>query len=88
MAEAVIETALAELRPSFEGDGFDLSVGSMSDDGAVEIIFTAGPDACADCLVPDDVLIQILDSAIRNKGVEISGVTLTKVGFDNLDGHS
>ena len=87
MAEKAIQTVLDELRPSFEGDGFDLSIGSISADGTVDIVFTAGADACAECLVPDDVLIQILDSAIRDKGAVISGVTLTKVGFDKLDPH-
>jgi Fe-S cluster biogenesis protein NfuA len=87
MAHQVIESVLEDLRPSFDQDGFGLSVGSISADGAVEIIFSATPDACVECLVPDDVLLQILDSAIRDKAADVTGVTLTKVGFERLESH-
>jgi Fe-S cluster biogenesis protein NfuA len=82
--ESVVESALEKLRPSLVADGFDLRASKRSDDGTVEVILEADPAACLDCLVPDGVIIQILEDAIREQDSSLSGVVLVKRGFDNI----
>jgi len=79
MKEAV-EEALTELRPSLAADGFDLQLDSM-DQGEVHVGLVANPDACMDCLVPDEMLVQILETSIRKRYPNLSEVVLTKHGF-------
>ena len=77
-----VESALDQLRPSLAADGFTLHLDEMDDQGRYAIVLEAGPDACADCLAPDDVLVQILESAIRAHDPSAGPVTLRKSGFD------
>jgi Fe-S cluster biogenesis protein NfuA len=79
MKEAV-EQALTELRPSLAADGFELQIDSMTGD-EVHVGLVAKPDACMDCLVPDAMLVQILETSIRKRYPGLSGVVLTKHGF-------
>jgi hypothetical protein len=85
MSEA-LEQALATIRPSLGADGYDLRIGDDSDESTVEVILEASPDACADCLVPDDVLVQIIQIAANEQG-DARSVQLRKVGFDSSTGH-
>lgn len=87
MQEAVVESALAKVRPALDADGFDLSLRSVGADGAVEVVLAARPDACLDCLVPDDMLVQIIETAIREEGNATARVTLTKEGFEAVADH-
>lgn len=86
MEKTSVEAALETLRPSLDADGFELGCGSISFDGSVTITLRARPDACMDCLVPDDVLVQILDAALREHDSSFARVTLTKLGFDDVPG--
>ena len=52
MIEA-IEEALRPLRNSLEVDGFDLKVEGV-DDGVVSLVVLAGPEACLECLIPEE----------------------------------
>jgi Fe-S cluster biogenesis protein NfuA len=85
--ESVVESALEKLRPSLVTDGFDLKASKRSDDGTVEVILEAKPAACLDCLVPDEVIVQILEDAIRQQDSSLSGVVLVKRGFENIAAH-
>jgi hypothetical protein len=85
MSEA-LEQALAIIRPSLGADGYDLRIGDDSDKSTVEVILEASPDACADCLVPDDVLVQIIQIAANEQGDD-RAVHLRKIGFDSSTGH-
>ncbi len=79
MKEAV-DAALAELRPSLDADGFDLRLDSIEGD-EVHVGLVAKTDACLECLVPDEMLVQILETSIRKRHPDLSGVKLTKHGF-------
>ena len=52
MIEA-IEAALTPIRRSLQLDGFDLKVEAI-DGGVVSILVFAGPDACLECLIPEE----------------------------------
>lgn len=87
MQKAAVESALEKVRPALDADGFDLKLDSVGDDGAVSVILEARPDACLDCLVPDEMLVTIIESAIRDEDSSLTGVTLTKSGFDAVAEH-
>lgn len=86
MQEAV-EKALANVRPALAADGFDLRVGSIEPDNSVRVVLEAKPEACMDCLVPDAVLVAILDKAIRDQDPNVGTVTVDKVGFEGVEAH-
>jgi len=85
MNDTAVEAALEAIRPSLGADGYVLKVGESNSD-AVEVILEALPEACADCLVPDAMLTQILEVAIKENGDDRT-VRLSKVGFENVEAH-
>jgi Fe-S cluster biogenesis protein NfuA len=84
MENAAVETALDNVRPALDADGFDLKLGSVGSDGAVEIVLEARADACLECLVPDQMLVKIIETAIREQDPGVGQVTLTKSGFEAI----
>ena len=52
MIEA-IEAALRPIQNSLQIDGFDLKVEGVSD-GVVSVVVSAGPEACLECLIPEE----------------------------------
>lgn len=87
MESTAIETALEKLRPGLVADGFDLRLQTIGDDGSVEIALEAKPDACLECLVPDAILVQVIESAIRDQQGSVEKVILTKLGFEDIAEH-
>jgi hypothetical protein len=59
---AVDETALADLRRTLAADDYAMDV--RRDGDGVLVRITAGPDACADCLVPPPIMKGILGGAL------------------------
>jgi len=80
MNSEAVESALEVLRPGLGADGLDLYVGALDGD-VVQVVLEAKPGACLDCVVPDDVLVQILESAIRESSTTLDRVELVKKGF-------
>lgn len=87
MESTAVETALEKLRPGLAADGFDLRLQNIGADGSVEIALEAKPDACLECLVPDAILVQVIESAIRDQQGSVEKVILTKLGFENITEH-
>lgn len=87
MDSSTIEAALEDLRPALQADGFELLLESVEDDGSVMVGLQAKPDACLDCLVPDDMLVQIIETSIKDRTPDVSRVILTKHGFDAVADH-
>ena len=55
--------ALAGIRGMLAADGYDMSLRALGTDTlAVEIL--AGPDACAECLVPKNIMSGIVRDAL------------------------
>jgi Fe-S cluster biogenesis protein NfuA len=81
-----LATALDSIRPGLEADGFDLYVKSETA-GDVIVCLAATAEACLDCLVPDDLLQQIVESALREAAPGIRKVILVKEGFDAHPAH-
>jgi hypothetical protein len=81
-----VESALEMLRPGLAADGFDLRAGVLEDND-VQVILAARPDACLDCLVPDDLMIQIIDDSIRRQDPSLGAVELVREGFEAITEH-
>jgi hypothetical protein len=82
MQASAVESALDALRPSLTQDGFSLRIGSLEANGLVKVVVEAGPDACIDCLVPEDLMVQIIEDAIRSQDAsEVVRVEIVKEGF-------
>ncbi|HEY0447690.1 NifU family protein [Actinophytocola sp.] len=80
--QQAVEKALDNVRPALAADGFDLRIGSIEPDNSVRVVLEALPDACMECLVPDAVLVAILDKAIRDEEPGVGRIHVDKVGFD------
>jgi hypothetical protein len=82
----VVDRALELIRPALAADGFDLRAGTV-EGGMVEVVIEALPDACMECLVPDDLLIQIVTDAVEADVGKVPMLRLTKIGFDGASAH-
>lgn len=82
-----VEAALAGLRPSLAADGFELRVGGWPTETTVDVVLAALPDACLDCLVPDGMLVLMIEDAIRRQNFPIEHVNLVKEGFEDAASH-
>jgi hypothetical protein len=58
-----VDTALGNFRDMLASDGYDLSWSLTAQDSVV-VRITAGPDACADCLVPLPIMEAIMSDAL------------------------
>jgi hypothetical protein len=87
MDTSAVEAALDGLRPALGADGFDLRLGAILPGGDVEVVLEARPGACLDCLVPEDMMVEILQSAIHERDNSFGAVTLVRVGFDDVEAH-
>jgi hypothetical protein len=66
------------LQPAYEflaADGFGLEVAEEA--GTLDITVTAGADACAECLVPKDVMTGILNQMLDPEGANPPTLRLT-----------
>ena len=79
----LVESALDLVRPGLDADGFDLRVEEVRPDGETVICLEARPGACLECLVPDDVLLQIIKNGITKQAGEVGQLSLVKRGFES-----
>jgi hypothetical protein len=63
---------LADVRRTLEADGFHLD--AREDGDGLHVTVTADPGTCDDCLVPKDVLRQILRRAL---GIPVESIGVT-----------
>jgi Fe-S cluster biogenesis protein NfuA len=85
--ETAIEAALDDLRPGLDSDGFKLDLHRLDPDGRIVIALEATPAACYECLVPDELLSQMVEMAIRERVPDAHEVELVKIGFENATSH-
>jgi len=73
-----LDGALEPFRPGFDADGFDVSVQDVAD-GVVVLRVVHRPDACEECLLPDDMLGPMLATAFRAVAPSVTGVRVEHV---------
>lgn len=71
-----LDRVLDQFRPGFDADGFDVAVESASAAGVVVVRVHHRPDACEECLIPDDLLTQMLTSAMREAVPDVTRVEI------------
>jgi Fe-S cluster biogenesis protein NfuA len=71
-----LDAVLGPLRPGFDADGFDVNVESVGDDGVVVVRVGHRPDACEECLIPDDMLGPMLTTAFQRAVPSVQRVDL------------
>jgi Fe-S cluster biogenesis protein NfuA len=72
-----LDAVLADLRPGFDADGFDIAVESAdAAAGVVVVRIHHRPDACEECLIPDDMLGPMLTTAMQRVAPAVQRVEL------------
>ena len=67
--------ALQQLRDVLTGDGYDLDW-ALNERNQVSVKVIAGPDACADCLVPQPIMAAILTDALSATPYKLESIEL------------
>ncbi len=67
-----VDAAITATRRSLEASGF--SVACAGRDDTLTVSVHAGPDACAECLVPKSVLESIIGGELAAQGIRVAGV--------------
>ena len=75
---ADLDRVLEPFRPGFAADGFEVSVRDAAD-GVVALQVVHKPDACEECLLPDDMLAPMLVTAFRDAAPEVTSVRIEHV---------
>jgi hypothetical protein len=70
-----LRDALQQLRDVLTGDGYDLDW-ALSAGNQVAVKVVAGPDACADCLVPQPIMAAILTDALSATPYTLESIEL------------
>jgi hypothetical protein len=73
--DATIETALQGLRDTLAADGYEL-VWSVEEDNQIRIQVVPGSEACADCLVPPELMRSIVDDSLSQTRYRVGTITL------------
>lgn len=71
LTESDLERGLDGLRAGLEADGYRIGARYL-DDGRLAIDVTATPGACADCLVPVDIMRGIAVTMLNDLGADIA----------------
>ncbi len=74
-AASTLDGAFVQFREMLASDGYDLSW-SLTDQHKVVVQIEAGPDACADCLVPLPIMEAIMSDALRPTPYELDHIEL------------
>jgi hypothetical protein len=70
-----LKDALQQLRDVLAGDGYDLDW-ALRAGNQVAVKVIAGPDACADCLVPQTIMAAILSDALSVTPYQLESIEL------------
>jgi hypothetical protein len=76
--KASVETHLAGFREGLVADGYDLLVDDVAA-GKARLRITAGPEACAECLVPKDLMIDMLKASLE----DLPEITQVELAYPN-----
>jgi hypothetical protein len=75
------ESVIAGLRATLAADDYGMDV--RPDGAGVEVRISAGPEACAECLVPKPIMLSVLQGAL---GVPGEAIALVFPGDDSGTG--
>jgi hypothetical protein len=73
----MVESALDSMRLMLRADGYGLD--TRVDGPVVEIIVSATPDACAECLVPKEMFMTMAVDLLRGEGVDVATLAISVI---------
>lgn len=68
METNTVEEALADIADGLSVDGYRLDIARAHGD-CIELHVVAGPEACADCLVPKPIMLSMIQPLVAPLGV-------------------
>jgi hypothetical protein len=71
-----VEAALADLRTAYQADGYELVVDAVTG-GTAKMRVTAGPGACAECLVPNEIAVSTIIATLG----ALTGITHVELAY-------
>lgn len=72
-----LQDAITPFRESMQADGADLElVSPVTPDGAVHLRLNLGPQACRDCIMPREFLVEMIESRLREVDPSVGSVFL------------
>lgn len=71
-----LEKALDKFRPGFQADGMELTLGELTPAGTAQVKVVMGPNACEECLMPQEMLSNLLLAGMRSAIGEITRVEI------------
>jgi len=71
----MLEKALSGVKESLAADGYELAY-EQPQEGTINIVIKAGPNACAECLVPKSILEQMILRDLSENGVPYKKVNI------------
>jgi Fe-S cluster biogenesis protein NfuA len=81
---AAVEAAIDDLRRSLQADGGDLLFQSI-DNGVVRCRLILSPNACLECILPKDVLEQVITYSVQERDPSVVGAQLEHPRIDATD---
>jgi hypothetical protein len=76
-----IEAALRGIRDTLAADGYEIAW-SMEEQDRIGIRVVAGPEACADCLVPPSLMRSIVDGELSGTRYRVGSISLPGRGAE------
>jgi hypothetical protein len=76
VVSADVKEVLQPIARMLEGDGYDFRV-EVGGDGVIAVAVEATPDACADCLVPPQVMEGIVRATLGEEQLAADGHRIT-----------
>ncbi len=61
-----LEKIIDGFRPGFQADGMDVSVGRIDPAGVIEVKILMGPNACEECLIPENLMADMFKAVMRD----------------------
>lgn len=61
-----LEKIIDGFRPGFQADGMDVTVGRIDPAGVIEVKILMGPNACEECLIPENLMADMFKAAMRD----------------------
>lgn len=72
----MLDEALSNVKETLALDGYFLTA-EQQEEGIVEIIIEAGPEVCAECLTPKNILESIIGKALLENEVAYKKINIT-----------
>jgi hypothetical protein len=72
----MLEQALSNVKESLAADGYILTA-SQQEEGIIDIVIEAGPEACPDCLSPKFILESVIGKALTENNVAYKKINIT-----------